>query len=57
MQGAVIGGVVGLALPLWMSSGAYDLDVYSEILPSATFNCTNYTEPVNVTRPPLPEEM
>ncbi|ELT90106.1 hypothetical protein CAPTEDRAFT_166259 [Capitella teleta] len=56
--GAVVGGACGLALPLWMSSGAYDLDVFNDqALNSSTFNCTNFTMPTNVTLPPTADEI
>jgi len=43
--GAVFGGVIGLAIPLWISTGAYSIDIYDPYLPTTTENC-------NMTLPP-----
>ena len=38
-QGAVIGGIIGLALPLWISFGAYDIGVSDPYLNTSVSMC------------------
>ena len=37
----MIGGVIGLALPLWISFGAYDIGVSDPYLNTSIANCTS----------------
>ncbi|CAH1790095.1 unnamed protein product [Owenia fusiformis] len=46
--GVVVGGLVGLALPLWISFGAYFKKPFSPFKPTTILNCT-YNSTVNMT--------
>jgi len=55
--GAVIGGVIGLAFPLWISTGAYSIDIYDPYLPTNTSMCNvTMPAPTNITGLP-PDEI
>ncbi|XP_064614602.1 LOW QUALITY PROTEIN: sodium-coupled monocarboxylate transporter 1-like [Liolophura sinensis] len=47
-KGAVVGGIVGLAFPMWINIGSYTLDPESHNLPSPIENC----DPIVTTQPP-----
>ena len=59
LQGAVSGGIIGLAFPLWMSFGAYGNVPYTEPLNSTIYNCPdNYTtEAPPAEYPPTADEL
>ncbi|XP_064614238.1 sodium-coupled monocarboxylate transporter 2-like [Liolophura sinensis] len=46
-KGAVVGGIMGLSFPMWISIGSYSLDPESHTLPGPTGSC-----PGNITTPP-----
>ena len=52
-QGAVVGGIVGLIFPMWISIGAYVSEIQLNSLPVPTQNCSNYvpTSPQPVEEP------
>ena len=48
-QGCVVGGFLGLALPLWISIGAYSLPSKSYKLAFPTHNCSVYDYNITMT--------
>lgn len=58
-QGAVSGGIIGLAFPLWISFGAYGTVPYSPPLNSTIYMCPpGYTtEPPPDEYPPTADEL